>query len=92
MPIEHDYATMKLGYVESGDDQLVMTLVARGDGTAEIQIHMFNLRSRRSGETISLGYYGATELQQLLTHAQQTIQQMIARGQISGLAPDRGGY
>lgn len=89
MPIETGVSKVQIGYVESNGNRLDMALDIRPDGTAALMLFMHDQSSRRTGEIIILGYYGATELRQLFNHAEATVQRMTAAGQIAGLMRDR---
>ena len=89
MPIHTNASHIDLGYVDTGSARLSMFIDRRPDGTAQLGVYVGEADSRRSGEVILLGYFGATELRQLLDHAEGTIRQLVATGQITGMAQDR---
>lgn len=89
MPIEHSSASLKLGYVEANGTRMEMTLIVNSDRTASLQIWMCDIRSRRSGELMTLGMTGAGELKELLAHAERTAGQLMGSHQIAGLVRDR---
>ena len=89
MPIQTTRMTMELGHVHCGSVRLTMSVSVESDRTASLHLFMSDLSSRRDGEFMMLGYQGATELRELLQHAEQTIGRMIQAGQIVGMSPYR---
>lgn len=89
MPIEDPNAMIRLGYIEAHDCRLDVSLKLNPDHTVNLILFMCDETSRRTGECMVLGFSGATELKQLIDHASSTVGQMVAAGQIAGLARDR---
>lgn len=78
--------TVTLGHVEQNGVKLEMSLRVNPDRTVDLKLWVCDLSSRRSGEMLTLDERGATELKELLDHAEATVARMVAARQIVGLA------